>query len=45
MILSEGVHAAGFVGKFVSVSPRDEASKTKQKHDVTKPCTQCVFFH
>ena len=22
-----------------------EKSKTKQKHDVTKPCTQCVFFH
>ena len=22
-----------------------EESKTKQKHDVTKPCTQCVLFH
>ena len=22
-----------------------EKSKTKQKHDVTKPCTKCVLFH
>ena len=22
-----------------------EESKTKQKHGVTKPCTQCVLFH
>ena len=29
---------------FQSLDTIVEASKTKQKHDVTKPCTQCVFL-